>query len=129
MKIAIWATTYTGAHFRGFDDDEDDVPVMAWLVGSEENITRYVRENFSYGSDGGKDKMSVATMVELYKRNHIPQWDGCGGVARIADENGKLLFDCAREYGFKKSDGWRDCGTIDVDAVGEMYDDILKRLP
>lgn len=124
MVVTIWGTTYEGAHFRGFASDTDDLPVMISLTGTEQNICRYILENFSYCTD---EKFSVAKLVDEYKNGNIPQWDGCGGVVRIVVD-GKQVFRERDTPGLNVRTKWRDLGTVDADQFDDPFNDVNRRV-
>ncbi len=124
MIVTIHGTNYEGAHFRGFASDTDDVQVMINITGSENAIARYVLENFSYGTD---EKLTISQLVDDYKRHRTPQWDGCGGVVRIAVD-GKEVFLVDDDYGFAPTDKWLDLGTVDADSFDDPFNDVNDRV-
>ena len=110
MEVKIKAYTYTGAGFRGIADDLDNLPVKMTLVGNEHNITRFIRDSFSYGGSG----MRIDELVKEYKKGNEPIWDGCGAVL-VIKADGKKLMDLRKEFLAEKPK-WVDLGTVDVDA-------------
>ncbi len=114
MEVKIKAYTYTGAGFRGIGDDLDNLPVKMTLVGSEHNITRFIRESFSYGGDG----MRIDKLVKEYKKGYEPIWDGCGAVL-VIKVDGKKVMDLRKEFIGDEKPKWVQLGIINVDATPE----------
>lgn len=116
MQVTVYAETYTGAHFRGFEDAADGRTVKAVLVGEERKIVDFILENFSYGED---DELgTLKALIRGYKKGDVSQFDGCGGVLMIEGEDGKRMFfanDFITAGEFKKSK-WTDVGTVQVDG-------------
>ena len=110
MEVKVKAYTYTGAGFRGFADPHDALPVKMTLIGSECNITQFIRGSFSYGGDG----MRIDELVRSYNNGNEPLWDGCGAVL-VIKVDGKKLMDLRKEYLVDEKPKWVDLGTIDCD--------------
>ena len=114
-RVVVYAQNYTGANFRGFADPSDGVDVKATLQGQSNKIAAFILANFSYGSDD--DSLTLDKMIEQYESGDVPQFDGCGGVYKIEDVNGRELFydkDYMPKAEFKRTK-WRELGVVDVD--------------
>lgn len=126
MIVTIHGTNYEGAHFRGFASATDNLPVMINVTGTEHNIARYVLENFSYGLDPD-DTTSIRELIQGYKSGETPQWDGCGGVVRIAVDGVQRFVDTGDGF-FKPTDPWLDLGTVDADTIADPFNDVNERV-
>jgi hypothetical protein len=120
MIVTVWGTNYEGAHFRGFESDTDNTPVMINLTGNSLVIGQYILENFSYGSND--EGINLDTLVRDYVQGGVPQWDGCGGVARIAIDGVEVFREEEAIDHFNERTPWLDLGTINVDEVDDVFD-------
>ena len=120
MEVKIKAYTYTGAGFRGIADDLDNLPVKMTLVGNEHNITRFIRDSFSYGGSG----MRIDELVKEYKKGNEPIWDGCGAVL-VIKVDGKKVMDLRKDFLVNEKPKWVDLGTIKVDGKNVPHIDAI----
>lgn len=112
MKVEIHACNYEGAHFRGIESDTDGRALKFTLIGDENDIVVYLRENFSYGDDD--DNLTIRDLANNIKNGDEPVFDGCGAVLKIEYE-GNVLVDIINEFSDDLIDiEWLDLGEIKV---------------
>lgn len=93
----VLCMNYTGAHFRGIDDETDGQICLLEITGSEEDVVDYLLEECSYGKPPNGAKMTMGRYISAMEDGSISNFDGCGGVFSI-EQDGKVLLDLSDEF-------------------------------
>jgi hypothetical protein len=131
MRLIVYGGTYTGARSRGLADPADNRWVMMLLEGTERNIVDYLLENFSYGAQ--ENITTVSDLARGISDRSVTMFEGCGGLLRLMQENGKIIFhdeDVASSTPLE----WVDLATINVDKLDQddfynHVDNLLRNMP
>jgi len=85
--------TYTGARFRGMQDETDAQVCIVTFTGDEQQVVKYLLDNASYGYDEETHEgMNMQAFIAGLDDASIEQFDGCGGVLKVW-HNDVLIYD------------------------------------
>lgn len=89
MQVTIFGWNYEGAHFRGLPSPTDETFLKVTLTGTEQEIAQAITREFAYGDE----VKTFQDVIDGYANLTIPNGDGCGGVVRILDEHGDVVWE------------------------------------
>jgi hypothetical protein len=139
MKVQVRGCNYTGHHFRQIACAYDGRTVDVTLIGSDQQIVKFVLDNFDWGGDAARfptvavlcsalsndDALNAAgfdpTEYEVEDNEEHPQlilgqFDGAGGVVWIKDETGEELFEVG-DLDYFADNKIIDLGEVDLDKI------------